>query len=390
MRETFLPFSPPLIGQGEIDEVVDTLRSGWITTGPKTKRFEQEFAEAVQAEDALALNSCTAGMHLALLAHGVGPGDEVITTAWTFSSTVNVIEHVGARPVVVDVEVDTLNIDPRRVAAAINNRTKAIIPVHFAGHPVDLSTINALAARHDLHVIEDAAHAIGSETEGQPIGGGDNLCSFSFYATKNLTTGEGGMLSGPAELLDRARILSQHGMSREAWTRYRNGGSARYDVIAPGFKYNLSDIQSSLGLSQLRRLGDMQQRRREVVDAYNRAFGGIDVLETPAARHGITHAWHLYVVRLAEGGLTIDRDTFLLELAKRNIGGSVHFVPIPLLSYYRDRYGWTLDKLPVIKRNHERTISLPLSPTLSDRDVADVIDAVLDTVSTHRRTGVAA
>src|SRR6266545_1749752 len=268
-RAAFLPFSPPAIGEEEIAEVVDTLRSHWITTGPKTKRFEAEFAASVGATGALALNSCTAGLHTALATFGIGAGDEVITTPLTFAASVNVIEHVRARPVLVDVEADTLNIDPAAVAAAVTPRTKAILPVHYAGHPVDLDAIWEIAARHGLAVIEDAAHALPARYKGKLIGSGPNPAAFSFYATKNLTTAEGGMLTGAPEFLERARVRSLHGMSGDAWRRYGKGGKWFYEIVCPGFKYNMTDIQAALGLCQLKKLERFQERRREVVAAYN-------------------------------------------------------------------------------------------------------------------------
>src|SRR5438132_561210 len=263
-RRDFLPFSPPLVGEEEIREVVDTLRSDWITTGPKAKRFEQDFAAYVGAPGALALNSCTAGLHTALATLGIGPGDEVITTPMTFCASVNVIEHVGARPVLVDVEPDTLNIDPRQIAAAVTPRTRAILPVHYAGHPADLDGIEAVAHPHGLTVVEDAAHAIPARYKGRFIGSGTNPVAFSLYATKNLTTAEGGMLTGEGAFLDRARVLSLHGMSRDAWKRYDQGGSWRYEVLLPGFKYNMTDIQAAIGLCQLRKQDAFQRRRREI------------------------------------------------------------------------------------------------------------------------------
>jgi dTDP-4-amino-4,6-dideoxygalactose transaminase len=247
-RSDFLPFSPPLIGEEEIAEVVDTLRSNWITTGPKTKRFEEDFAAYVGAPGALAVNSCTAALHTALVTLGVGPGDEVITTPMTFAASVNVIEHVGARPVLVDVERDTLNIDPACVEAALTPRTKAILPVHFAGHPVDLDPLLALAGEHRLALVEDAAHALAASYKGRAIGSGGNPVAYSFYATKNLTTAEGGMLAGDPEFLHRARMVSLHGMSRDGWKRYEKGGNWYYEVLLPGFKYNMTDIQAALGM----------------------------------------------------------------------------------------------------------------------------------------------
>ena len=381
----FISFSPPLIGQEEIDEVIDTLRSDWITTGPKTRQFESDFAAYLHAPGALALNSCTAGLHTALAALNIGPGDEVITTTMTFCATANVIEEVGARTVLVDVEADTLNMDPARVGAAITARTRAIMPVHFAGHPVDMDPIRALAAAHDLQIVEDAAHSLPATYKGRLIGSWDNPAAYSFYATKNLTTGEGGMLTGTQEFLDRARILMLHGMSRDAWKRYEKNGSWFYEVVTPGFKYNMSDIQASLGIWQLRKLAAYQQRRRQVVDAYSHAFSEVEALETPVERAEVTSAWHLYVLRLHPECLTIDRNRFIEEMTARNIGTSVHFIPIHLHPYYREKYGYAPDAYPVAYANYQRTLSLPLNPRMSDDDVAAVIEAVLDIVKTYRR-----
>lgn len=384
-RAQFLPFAPPSIGDEEINEVVDTLRSQWITTGPKTKRFEAEFAAALRAPGALALNSCTAGLHAALVTLGVGPGDEVITTSVTFAASVNVIEHVGARPVLVDVEPDTLNLDPRAVERALSPRTRVILPVHYAGHPADLDAVRALAEPRGLAVVEDAAHALPARYRGRPIGSGPNPVAFSFYATKNLTTAEGGMLTGDPAFLDRARMVSLHGMSRDAWKRYDKEGSWFYEVVLPGFKYNMTDIQASLGLWQLRKLDRFQERRRDVVRLYQRAFAGDPALELPVERPEVEHAWHLYVLRLRPAALRIDRAAFIRELTARNIGTSVHFIPIHLHPYYRDKYGYAPGDFPVALDNFERMLSLPLHPRLTDRDVADVVDAVLDLTRTFRR-----
>jgi len=383
-RSAFLPFSPPTIGEEEIQEVVDTLRSTWISTGPKTKRFETEFASFLGAPGALALNSCTAALHTALKTLGVGPGDEVITTPMTFTASVNVIEHVGARPVLVDVEPDTLNIDPRRVEAAITPRTRVLLPVHYAGHPADLDALRALARAHNCAIVEDAAHALPGSYKGRLIGSEGNPVAFSFYATKNLTTGEGGMLAADPEFLAQARVISLHGMSLDAWKRYDAGGSWFYEVLLPGFKYNMTDIQAALGLWQLRKLEGFQGRRREVVSQYDRAFAAEPALELPVTRPAVEHAWHLYVLRLRADALTIGRDRFIQELTERNIGTSVHFIPIHLHPYYRDKYGFAPDSFPVAYDNYRRMLSLPLNPGLSDRDVGDVIDAVLDVVRSYR------
>lgn len=385
LRSDFLLFSKPAIGQEEIEEVTDTLRSGWITTGPKTRQFEAAFRTRVDASEALGLSSCTAGLHLALLASGVRPGDEVITTPMTFCACANVIEHLGATPRLVDVEADTLNLDPRAVIGAVTARTRAILAVHYAGHPVDLDPIQDIAASHGLGLVEDAAHALPASYKGRMIGSGPNPVAFSFYATKNLTTGEGGMLTGSPELIGRARTLGLHGMSRDAWKRYGPGGSWFYSVDEPGFKYNMTDIQAAMGLVQLRKLAGFQRRRREIVAAYNQAFGELDALETPVERDEVEHAWHLYVLRLRLGALRIERDQFIDELTARNIGTSVHFIPIHLHSHYRQKYGYLPEQFPVAYSNYQRMLSLPLHPLLTNSDVGDVIGAVLDVVKRFGR-----
>lgn len=303
----------------------------------------------------------------------------------TFASTVSVIEHVGATPVLADVEPDTLNIDPAAVERAVTPRTKAIIPVHYAGHPVELDALGSIAEEHGLSIIEDAAHAIGATYKGQPIGSGTNPTSFSFYATKNMTTAEGGMLTGNEQVLDQARILSLHGMSRHAWKRFRRSGDWFYEVLLPGFKYNMTDIQASLGTWQLRKLAGFQKRRREIVQLYDEAFAENQALERPVERDCVEHAWHLYVLRLRLDQLVIGRNEFIQELNARNIGVSVHFIPVHLHPYYRDKYQYHPDDFPVAYESYERMLTLPLHPGLSDRDVADVIEAVCDVVRQYRR-----
>ena len=388
--ERFVKFSPPLIGEEEIQEVVDTLRSDWITTGPKTRTFETEFAEFVQAPGALALNSCTAGLHIALATFGIGPGDEVITTPLTFAASVNVIEHVGATPVLVDVEPDTLNIDPARIEAAVTSRTRAIIPVHYAGHPVELTAIREIALRHNLDVVEDAAHAIPAKFGEQMIGHCDNPVAFSFYATKNMTTGEGGMLTGTPDFLAKARTLSLHGMSREAWSRYEKGGTFRYDIVTPGFKYNMTDLQAAIGIWQLRKLRSFQERRREIVSRYRNHLQRYTCFQLPVERAGVTHAWHLFVLRLQLDELMISRDDFVADLAERGVATSVHFIPIFLHSYYRNKYGFKPEDYPITMANYERFLSLPLNPRMSDDDVDFVLSSVIDLAAAHRRRRLAA
>lgn len=397
MRKTFLPFSPPCIGEEEINEVVDTLRSDWITTGPKVKRFEEDFARFVHAPGALAVSSCTAALHLSLLALGIGPGDAVLTTTLTFCSGVHVIEHVGATPILCDVEPDTLNLDPRSIRSRIEMaervlglRVRAIMPVHLYGHPCDRDAILKIAAEHNLAVIEDAAHSLPASYRLHPIGTVSAIDSvpvltcFSFYATKNLTTAEGGMLTGHPALIDRARRWSLHGMQHDAWKRYADPGSWFYEVTCAGYKYNMTDIQAALGLQQLRKLAAFHARRRAIVEKYQSAFHNCEWFELPVEREDVQHAWHLYVLRLNPDQLGITRDEFIRRMRERNIGCSVHFIPVHLHRYYRDKYGLKPEDFPVATCEFERIVSLPLSVRVTDDDAQDVIEAVNDIVEESR------
>lgn len=385
MRKSFLSFSPPSIGAEEIDEVVETLKTGWITTGPKTRQFEAEFAQYIGVRDALAVFSATDAMQVGLAALGVQPGDEIITTAMTFCSTVHVIEHLGARPVLVDVEPDTLCIDAGAVERAVTEKTRGLLPVHIYGHPCDMDPLLDLAKALKLFVLEDAAHSLPARYKGRMVGTLGTLTAFSFYATKNMTTAEGGMLTGEADLIDRARLWSLHGMSRDAYKRYGAEGSWYYEVVLPGFKCNMTDIQASLGLQQLKKLPRFQDRRREVVRRYHAAFGKLQELQVPVERPGVESAWHIYPLRLNLEALTIDRNRFIEELKARNIGTSVHFIPIHLHPYYRDKYGFQPTDFPVAYREYLRIASLPLYPSMSDEDVTDVVEAVRDVVEHFRR-----
>ncbi len=385
VRSQFVPFAPPLIGEEEIAEVVETLRGDWLTTGPRTRQFQAEFADTFAAPAATAVSSCTAGLHLALAALGVGPGDEVVTTTLTFCSTANVVEHVGARPVLVDVEPDTLNIDPAAVERALSPRTKAIVPVHYCGHAVDLDAIQAIADQHGVAVIEDAAHAVHAKYKGRWIGSSPNLAAFSFYPTKNMTTGEGGMVTGAPDLVERVALLSSHGMSRDAWKRFDRAGSWRYDVVAPGFKYNMTDIQAALGLRQLDRLGAMQARRRQLVARYDAGFKGNDQVQTPTERPEVESSWHMYVLRINLETLTIDRDRFFDEVKARNVGLSVHYIPVHTHPYYADKYGYRPGDIPVANENFERMVTLPLSPKHTDDEIDYVVEAVTDVLRQSRR-----
>ncbi len=384
-RTAFLPYSPPSIGTEEIDEIVDTLRSDWITTGPKTRAFEAQFGAYVGAPGgtSVMLHSCTGALHVALATLGVGPGDEVIVPTLTFAATANVVEHVGATPVMVDVRPDTLCLDVAAVEAAITPATRAVIPVHYGGHPADLDELDALAARHGFHIVEDAAHAAPATYRDRMIGSRANLAAFSFYATKNLTTAEGGALTGPPELLDQARVWGLHGLSKDAWKRFDKAGSWAYDVVLPGFKYNMTDLQASLGIHQLRKLASFHERRKAVARTYTQAFAGVAALQPPTELPIVSSAWHLYVLRLRSEQLRIGRDAFIEALKERNIGTSVHYRPLHMMSYYAKRYALHEDAFPVAKDAFERMISIPLHPRLSDDDVADVIDAVAGLVEAY-------
>jgi dTDP-4-amino-4,6-dideoxygalactose transaminase len=379
MRNTFLPFALPDIGPEELEEIRDSLESGWVTTGPKTRRFEAEFAARVGAKHAVAVNSCTAAMHLALEALGLQAGDEVITTPYTFAATAEVVRYFGARPVFVDVDPVTLNLRPDRIEAAITPRTKAILPVHIAGLPAEMDPILEIARRRGLPVVEDAAHAFPCEYRGRTIGSIGDLTCFSFYATKTITTGEGGMVTTDNEAwADRCRIMALHGISKDAWKRYTAEGSWYYEIIAPGYKYNLTDVASAMGLAQLAKAERMAERRRQIAERFHEAFGARLDLEIPPDRADCRHSWHLYLLRLNLDRLTIDRAAFIEQLKARNIGVSVHFIPLHLHPYYRETYGYTPGSFPVAAREYQRVISLPIYSKMSDADVQDVIDAVLD------------
>ncbi len=386
MRETPLPFAAPLLGQEEIDGVVDCLRSGWLTTGMKVKEFEAAFASYVGARHALAVNSCTAALHLALEAHGVGPGDEVITTPMTFTATAAVIEHLGARPVFVDCEPGTLNLDPHGIADRITGRTRAILPVHFAGQSCDQDAIRAIAAEHGLPVVEDAAHAIPTRHRGRRVGSFGNAACFSFYATKNLTTGEGGMVvTDDDALMARMRLMHLHGMSRDAWKRYMQNGAWSYEILAPGFKYNMTDIAAAIGLGQLRQCDAFHRRRAEIARRYDEAFAELDGLHTPPVADRDGHAWHLYVVQVDEDRLGLDRAAFIEHLVRCRIGVSVHFIPLHVHPYYRDRYGFAPQDYPNALAAYRRIVSLPIYARMTDDDVADVIEAVRMAAGVHQR-----
>jgi dTDP-4-amino-4,6-dideoxygalactose transaminase/nucleoside-diphosphate-sugar epimerase len=393
VRSEFLPFAVPMIGREEEEEVLDTMRSGWMTTGPKTKRFEQMLAEYAGAKHAIAVNSCTAALHVALAAHGVGPGDEVITTAITFPATANVVFHQGANPVLVDVDPTTLNIDPAAVEAAITPRTKAIIPVHMAGQPVDLEAIYDIAQRHGLVVIEDAAHGIGAEYRGDKIGNtpGTLATCYSFYPIKNMTTIEGGaILTNDDAFAERCRLYSLHGLSKDAWKRYSSAGYQHWDTLLPGFKYNMTDIQASLGLHQLPKLDGFIRTRERYANIYQEAFADLPEIETLRRVDGVRHAWHLFVLLLRLDRLSIDRDGFMEALRRENIGTGIHFRSLHIQPLYRDTLHLERDDLPNAAAVSDRLLSIPLYPKMTERDVLDVAQAVRKLVAAYRIPEVAA
>lgn len=385
-RETFLPYSIPLIDDADINEVVETLKSGWVAKGPRTIAFEKRFAEYTGAKYAIAMNSATAALHIALIAGGVKPGDEVITTSMTFASTVNTIIHAGATPVFVDIDPETGLIDPDKIEDKITEKTSAIVPVHYTGNACDMDKIRAIAEKHNLFVSEDGAHAVDTFYNGDLIGKKGDCASFSFYATKNICTGEGGMLvTNREDIAEKARVISCHGMSKAAWNRYGKGGSWRYDIEYPGHKYNMFDIQAALGNTQMDKLPAMQERRKEIVSKYADAFSNLDGVKIPVEAKGSTHSWHLYVLRLALDKLTIDRDKFIELMGEANIGTSVHFIPVHLMSYYRNTFGCKEGDLPITESYFDTILSLPLYPKMSDEDVQDVINAVTDIVNKHHK-----
>jgi dTDP-4-amino-4,6-dideoxygalactose transaminase len=386
-REEFLVFGAPLIEEEEIQEVEATLRSGWLGTGPKTKKFEADFAAYTGAKHAIALNSCTAGLHLALDVLGVGPGDEVITTAMTFAATANVICHVGATPVFVDVDPLTQNIDPQAIEAAITPKTKVIIPVHFAGRPCDMDAIMDIARRYGLKVIEDAAHATETWYKGRKVGTIGDIAAFSFYSTKNIVTGEGGMVTtNDDRIADEIRIRSLHGISRDAWKRYSAAGYTPYDCMYPGYKYNMMDLQASLGIHQLAKVDRFWALRDKYWKMYNDAFSQLDEVIVPVPDEPDTkHGRHLYTLLLDLDKVNVDRYEVMELLRQENIGSGVHFVALHLHSLYRERYGYKRCDFPNAEWVSDRTFSLPISPKMTEADVQDVIAAVLRVIAKVRK-----
>jgi perosamine synthetase len=382
----FLPFHIPDIADDEIQSVVETLRSGWLTTGPRVKQFEEEFAKFVGASHAVAVNSGTAALHLALDAVGVTRGDEVLVPTMTFAATAEVVLYLQARPVLVDCQPDTCNIDPDQIDRKITARTKAIIPVHFAGQPCDMGQIMDIARGYRLKVIEDAAHALPAAYRGQPIGGIGDITCFSFYATKPITTGEGGMSTTEhEEYADRMRIMSLHGISQDAWKRYTAEGSWYYEILYPGYKYNLTDIAAAIGLEQLKKCDGFWEARQRIAAMYDEGFADLPEICTPTRRPEVQHAWHLYVIQLDLARLRIGRNAFTEALHRANIGISVHFIPLHLHPYYRETFGYAPGDFPHASAVYDRIISLPIYSRMTDANVQHVISAVRTIVQQHRR-----
>jgi UDP-4-amino-4-deoxy-L-arabinose-oxoglutarate aminotransferase len=372
-REDFLPLSRPAIGNEEIEAVAATLCSGWITSGPKVAELEGRFCELTGAPHAVAVSSATAGLHLVLVALGIGPGDEVVTPSMTFASTVNQIALAGAFPVFVDSDYGTLLASPEAIAERITARTRAVIPVHFAGAPADLDPIREAADRAGASIIEDAAHAVGTAYRGKPVGVPGDIAIFSFHPIKNITTGEGGMVTCRDEVLaGRLRLLRFHGIERDAWRRYGKGGTPHYDILEPGYKYNLTDIQAAIGVVQMRKVGEMNARRASLAARYRAGLAGLPGIDLPVSPpYPHEHSWHLFIVKVTG----FDRDAFLGRLAEYNVGAGIHFPPCHLLHYVRERYGTKEGDLPSCERAGSRIVSLPLFPGMSEADVDYVCGA---------------
>jgi len=385
IRTGYLVFGQPLIEEAEIEEVVKSMRSGWLGTGPKVTEFERRIAAYKEVRHAVAVNSCTAGLHLSCLALGLQPGDEVIVPAMTFCATINAVIHAGATPVLVDVEPNTFNMDPAQLRRKISPRTKAIMPVHFAGRACNMDALVSLASEYDLKIIEDCAHAIETEYQGRKAGTFGECGVLSFYSTKNIVTGEGGMvLTNNSDIAARIKMLALHGMSQDAWKRFSDDGYKHYDVVEVGFKYNMMDLQAAIGLHQIKRVEQYWQRRLEIWQRYNQALDGLPI-KLPAPFEGDSrHALHLYTILMDEERSPVTRDEFITELHRRNIGTGVHYRAVPVHPVYQQRFGWKPANYPVADTIGRSTVSLPLSAKLTDQDVGDVIAAVRDVVNSGK------
>jgi len=376
-KDNFLVFGAPLIEEDEITEVVHSLKTGWLGTGPKVAKFEEDFKKYKQAPYSVALNSCTAALHLSLIAAGIGPGDEVITTPLTFCATINAIIHSGATPVLADVDPESMNIDPEQIASKITSKTKAILPVHFAGRPCEMEPIMDLAKKSGLMVIEDCAHAIESEYKATPCGTFGDFGCFSFYVTKNVVTGEGGMvLTQKEEYAARIKVLALHGMSSDAWRRFSDKGYKHYLVTEAGFKYNMMDLQAAIGLHQLKRVEENWLKRQSIWHTYNKALENLPLTLPADPEPETRHGYHLYTILIDKEKAGITRDEFLEAMHCHNIGTGVHYLSIPEHPYYQKRFGWKPEDYPHAMRIGRQTVSLPLSAKLNEQDVQDVILAV--------------
>jgi dTDP-4-amino-4,6-dideoxygalactose transaminase len=377
VRKSFLVFGAPVIEDAEIQEVVASMKTGWLGTGPKVAKFESDFAAYKATKNAIALNSCTAALHLSILAAGIKPGDEVITTPMTFCATINSIIHAGATPVLADIDPVTLNIDPVKIATKITPKTKAILPVHFAGRACEMDQLCEIAQHHNLKIIEDCAHAIETEYKGQKAGTFGDFGCFSFYVTKNIVTGEGGMvLTKRKEDAARIKVLALHGMSKDAWKRFGDEGYKHYSVVECGFKYNMMDLQAAIGIHQLQRVETYWQRRQEIWQQYNEAFAELPIGLPPEPELNTRHAYHLYTIQVDETKTGINRDAFLNAMTAHNIGVGVHYLSIPEHPYYQQTFGWKPEDYHHAMRNGRQTVSLPLSAKLTDGDVKNVVGTV--------------
>ncbi|MFX1502971.1 MAG: UDP-4-amino-4,6-dideoxy-N-acetyl-beta-L-altrosamine transaminase [Promethearchaeota archaeon] len=386
IRDTFLPYGTQWLNEKEINEVIDTLKSVWITTGPKMERFENKFREYIGSKYAVAVNSGTAALHISTSCININPGDEVITTPLTFVASANCVVYRGGTPIFADIKKDTYNIDPNEIRKKITSKTKAIIPVHFAGQPCDMDEIYEIASENDLFIIEDAAHAIDAEYKGKKIGNISDLTIFSFHPVKNITTAEGGMVTtNDSNLYDKLLMFRTHGISKDATKRFGKSGGFYYDMQYLGFRYNISELHSSLGIHQLEKLEDFQKRRREIVEIYNKEFQDNEELTIPFVKKDIKHSWHLYVIQLNLECLKVNREHIFKALREENIGVNVHYIPIHYHSYYQNKFGLREGILPNVEWLFPRLLTIPLFPKMSDNDIYDVVNAVKKVLKYYRK-----
>jgi dTDP-4-amino-4,6-dideoxygalactose transaminase len=386
VRSEFLPFARASIGPKEIESVVKTLESGWLTLGPRTREFEKVVAEYVGVDEAAGVHSCTAGLHLAMVVLGVSPGDDVVLPALNFAAGPNMVLHLGAQPVLADVDPETLNVTAETLERVMTDRTRLLMPVHFAGRPCDMLEIVDLAHARGARVLGDAAHAIGADRRGRRVGSTADATSFSFYVTKGITTGEGGMVTSPdPAVATRIRRLALHGMSSDAWKRYGERGPWYYEILEAGYKYNMNDIQAALGLCQMERIDEFREARNRIARIYREGFASLDVITLPSEYSDGHHAWHLFPVQLSLEAVRLSRDDFIQSLLDERIGVSVHFIPVHYHPFYRERLGYARGAFPATERYYERAVSLPIYPSMTDADAADVVEAVTKVLRFYRR-----